>query len=87
MANSRTILVAMAAVCLLSSCSWWRRHGDKCREPVVPANTQNLPPLKAPPGLSAPDTRNGIKVPELPGEAKPHGKSDPCLSKPPTYGS
>jgi hypothetical protein len=43
--------------------------------------------MKAPPGLSAPDTRNGVKIPELPGEAKPHGKSDPCLSKPPSYGS
>jgi hypothetical protein len=87
MQMGRLLWVAMAGTCLLSSCSWIRHSGTKCREPLVPANSQNLPPLKASSGLNAPDTRNAIKVPALTEPEKPRSKSDPCLSQPPAYGS
>jgi uncharacterized lipoprotein len=87
MRMGRVLWVAVAGACLLSSCSWMRRGNDSCREPPVPANTENRPPLKAPAGLVAPDTRNAVKVPALTEPERPRSKSHPCLSLPPSYGS
>jgi len=82
-------LVALALVLLLQgSCSMMRRMtgAGKCREPEVPA-AANRAPLKVPAGLDAPDTRNAVRVPELGAAEAPRGKTDPCLSQPPSYGS
>jgi uncharacterized lipoprotein len=87
MRMARLLCVVVAGACLVSSCSWTRRFSGRCREPAVPASTQNLPPLRASAGLDAPDTRNAVKVPPLGETAKPRTKSDPCLSQPPSYGS
>ena len=83
----KTAIVLLLASSLMSSCSWISRHGDKCREPVVPADVQNNAPLKAAAELDAPDTRNAIKVPELTEPEKPRDASVKCLSLPPSYGS
>jgi uncharacterized lipoprotein len=82
------VLALAAALLLIASCSMVRKvtGSGKCREPVVPAAVEN-PPLRAPNGLDAPDTRNAIKVPVLAEPEKPRGKTDPCLSQPPSYGS
>jgi hypothetical protein len=84
---SRLLLIAVLVSSTQSSCAWIGRHGDKCREPSVPANVQNHAPLKAAAGLDAPDTRNAIKVPELTEPEKPGAASGKCLSLPPSYGS
>jgi hypothetical protein len=75
-------------VLLTGSCSMVRKMtgSGKCREPLVPA-AREMPPLRAPAGLDAPDTRNAVKVPPLAEPEKPRGKDDPCLSQPPAYGS
>jgi uncharacterized lipoprotein len=81
---SRTGLIACAL--LLGSCSLFHRgskHG--CREPDVARSAVNLPPLKVPAGLDAPDTRNAIQVPPLATPAQPRSANDPCLSAPPTF--
>ncbi len=81
-------LALVAVLALQGSCSIVRRFTGtgKCREPVVPAAVEN-PALKVPVGLNAPDTRNAVKVPALTEPEKPRGKTDPCLSQPPSYGS
>jgi hypothetical protein len=58
-----------------------------CREPTVTGDVRNLPPLRVPPGLDAPDTRNAIKVPPLPETARARLPEDPCLSDPPSFGN
>ncbi len=84
-------LVATSTVLLtvvtLSSCSWFGRGGSSCREPELPAGVANHPPLRAAPGLDAPDTRNAVRVPELNEPERPRTGSDPCLSRPPSYGT
>ncbi len=75
------------AITLLSSCSWFQRASASCREPIIPADPQDAAPLKVAPGQDLPDTRNAVKVPALNEPEKPRGKTDPCLSRPPSYGS
>ncbi len=51
------------------------------------AGAQELPPLKAPPGLEAPNTRNSLKVPPLNTPERIRGKDEPCLDIPPPFAS
>ena len=46
-----------------------------------------LPPLQAPAGLEAPDTRNALKVPPLNTPERVRGKDEPCLDIPPPFAS
>jgi uncharacterized lipoprotein len=46
---------------------------------------QEVPPLKAPPGLEAPNTRNALKVPPLNTPERVRGRDEPCLDAPPPY--
>jgi uncharacterized lipoprotein len=84
----RTLALAAAALLLaaLGGCSWMH-HGKRagCREPAIGAEARNLPPLKMPPGLDAPDTRNAIKVPPLDEPERPRASNEPCLSQPPSF--
>jgi uncharacterized lipoprotein len=49
------------------------------------AGAQELPPLKAPPGLDPPDTRNALKVPPIQAPERVRGKNEPCLDTPPPF--
>jgi uncharacterized lipoprotein len=46
---------------------------------------QEVPPLKAPPGLEDPNTRNALKVPDLNVPERIRGKNEPCLDAPPPF--
>ena len=81
-------VVCACASLALSGCSLVRhRAGTGCREAPFNANTANRPPLVVPPGLSAPDTKSGIKIPELNAPERLRGKTEPCLAEPPSYGN
>ena len=49
------------------------------------SGAQEMPPLQAPPGLEAPDTRNALKVPPLNSPERIRGKDEPCLDTPPPF--
>jgi uncharacterized lipoprotein len=49
------------------------------------AGAQEMPPLHAPPGLEAPNTRNALKVPPLNTPERVRGKDEPCLDIPPPF--
>jgi len=51
------------------------------------AGSEEVPPLQAPPGLDAPDTRNALKVPPLNTPERVRGKNEPCLDSPPPFAS
>ncbi len=51
------------------------------------AGAKELPPLQAPPGLDAPDTRNALKVPPLTTPERVRGKDEACLDIPPPFAS
>ena len=90
--SGRTVRSAWLAGCALllctqTSCSWMHHGQARCREPAIGGNSKDLPPLKVPAGLDAPDTRNAIKVPPLNEPEVPRVPSDPCLSQPPSFKS
>ena len=72
------LCVAMTAGCKsrMASCS----QDDKDY-----AGAQEMPPLQAPPGLDAPNTRNALKVPPLNSPERKRSKNEPCLDIPPPF--
>jgi uncharacterized lipoprotein len=64
-----------------------------CKSPLVGCHQSNkdyagapeVPPLQAPPGLEAPNTRNALKVPPLNTPERVRGPNEPCLDTPPPY--
>ena len=70
---------------MLSSCAHHRGNDVACRRPEFSLAAPNLPPLRAPSGLQAPNTSGGIHVPALNQPAPVRAGSAPCLDWPPTY--
>jgi hypothetical protein len=86
------LLICAVSLPLLSGCALYNRvfhHGGNdaatCHERPFAANTESRPTLTVPEGLSAPDTRNAVKIPTLNAAARPQSKSEPCLALPPKF--
>jgi uncharacterized lipoprotein len=78
------ILVAcVLPLVLLVGC---KSHGQTCKQDNKDyVGAQELPPLKAPPNLDPPNTRNALKVPPLDTPERVRGKDEPCLDIPPPF--
>ncbi len=77
-----TILVPIIlALAGLSGCRSWRE--DSCNGPKPYQSAGSVPPLAAPAGVTAPNTRNALKIPE-PSGAAPAAKNR-CLEQPPRF--
>ena len=63
-----------------------KANKPKCPEPPITNDVQNMPPLRVPTGLDAPDTRNAIKIPPLTEPQVARSPDAPCLSAPPSFG-
>jgi hypothetical protein len=76
---------------LLCGCTLWNRvfhrgrNPESCTEKPFKGNTDSLPPLKVPEGLSAADTRNAVKIADLGPQAREVPKLQPCLALPPSF--
>jgi len=86
------LLICAVTLPLVSGCALYNRvfhRGAKesasCHERPFRGNTDTHPPLKVPEGLSAPDTRNAVKVPELNGSGHERSSNEPCLALPPKF--
>ena len=76
----------------IASClaSYWltgcKSRGTTCKQDNKDyVGAKEMPPLKAPPGLEPPDTRNALKVPPLDTPERPRGKDEACLDIPPPF--
>ncbi|MGH8232209.1 MAG: hypothetical protein ACRESY_10335 [Steroidobacteraceae bacterium] len=85
-------MLCVAMLPLLCGCTLWNRvlhrggrNPESCTEKPFKGNTDSLPPLKVPQGLSAPDTRNAVKIPDLGPQAREVPKLQPCLALPPSF--
>ena len=78
-----------AGVFALSGCYFSHRHSGvnhTCNTPQHYSTAQSIAPLKTPVGLSAPDTKNALRIPELKGPTPPpRSRTDPCLDTPPPF--
>jgi hypothetical protein len=81
-------LFAALALLALGGC-FFHRHGrqnNTCNDPQPYANARSIAPLKTPVGLSAPDTRAALRIPDLnEPPPPPRTRSDPCLDTPPSF--
>jgi uncharacterized lipoprotein len=79
-----TLLIAcFAALVLLPGC---KSRGTTCKQDNKDyVGAPEMPPLKAPPGLDPPDTRNALKIPPLDAPERPRGKNEACLDVPPPF--
>jgi len=80
-----SFLLAILAVAAVSGC---KSRMESCNQSNKDyAGAKELPPLKAPPGLDTPNTRNALKVPPLTTPERVRGKNEPCLDIPPPFTS
>ncbi|HUQ12112.1 MAG TPA: hypothetical protein VM146_17510 [Steroidobacteraceae bacterium] len=94
------LLAGLATVCV-SGCNGMRKLGNgalpgqpfgKTEKIVCKQSNKDyigakeMPPLKAPDGLENPDTRNGLKIPQLDTPERVRGRDESCLDAPPPFG-
>jgi hypothetical protein len=86
------LLICAAWLPLLAGCTLYDRmfhrtpkNAASCHEKPFAGNAESRPALKVPEGLSAPDTRNAVKIPELATAARERPKTEPCLALPPPF--
>lgn len=83
MRNVAILLASLLSVSVLSGCG---KRAVTCKQDNKDyVGAQEVPPLKAPPGLEAPNTRNALKVPPLNTPERVRGRDEPCLDVPPPY--
>lgn len=77
------IVLGLSAVALLTGC----RSTPACSRPTqyTEAQAREMPPLRIPAGLEAPDTRGALRIPELTEPEAPLPPGVRCLEEPPRY--
>lgn len=79
------IIIFSSLLCVAAVCGCKSRL-TSCKDTNKDyAGAQEVPPLQAPPGLEAPNTRNVLKVPPLNTPERQRGKDEPCLDAPPPF--
>ena len=78
-----TLLACILSVTMISGC---KSRMVSCKQDDKDyAEARELPPLTAPPGLDAPNTRNSLKVPPLATPERVRGRDEGCLDTPPPF--
>jgi len=78
-----TVLACILSVTLISGC---KSRMVSCKQDNKDyAGAREMPPLTAPPGLDAPNTRNALKVPPLSTPERIRGRDEACLDTPPPF--
>jgi hypothetical protein len=80
--------LAVLGLLALNGCFLFHHHGNNntCNDPQPYANARSIAPLKTPVGLTAPDTRSALRIPDLnEPPPPPRTRADPCLDTPPSF--
>ena len=67
----------------LSGCGLFKPTYENCAETPRYAGARELPPLRVPEGVDAPDTRNAQKIPDVASAERP--SDGRCVDAPPPY--
>jgi uncharacterized lipoprotein len=76
-------IVLLFSVLALSGCGLFKPTYESCDEAPAYAGARELPPLRVPPGVDAPDTRNALRIPDVAAPERP--LSGRCIDAPPSY--
>jgi pilus assembly protein FimV len=83
--RARALLpVVVVVATTLGGCSWGRSAPD-CRSVEEYQDSQDLPPVRVPEGLSKPEEPNRLKIPAGPAPQQPLAANAACLPRPPDY--
>jgi uncharacterized lipoprotein len=78
-----SVIASVLVLVLLPGC---KHRGATCKQDNKDyVGAREMPPLKAPPELEPPDTRNALKIPPLNTPERIRGKTEPCLDIPPPF--
>lgn len=77
------IAILLPALLALTGCGLFAPTYQRCDETPAYAAAREIPPLRVPEGLEAPNTRNALGIPEVNVPEKPlDGR---CIDVPPSY--
>jgi uncharacterized lipoprotein len=74
-----------AAVLLMSGCHLFSKLTPDCHTPQEYQRAGQVAPLKVPPGLDSPNTKDALVIPTVELAPPPPGPKDACLDQPPRY--
>ena len=76
-------IVLLFGLLALSGCGLFKPPFESCEETPAFAGARELPPLRVPEGVDAPDTRNALRIPDVAAPERPlDGR---CIDAPPPY--
>jgi uncharacterized lipoprotein len=78
-------LIVIAACVLAGGCGLLPDARSGCDNPQPYEAAEEAAPLKVPAGTDAPDTRNALRIPQLPAPKQPR-EPGRCLDYPPAHG-
>ncbi len=84
MSLDRVLMIVIAAA-LMSGCHLFSKLTPDCHTPQEYQRAGQVPPLKVPPGLDAPNTKDALVIPTVDLAPPPPGPKDVCLDVPPRY--
>jgi len=76
-------IVLLIGLLALSGCGLFKPTYESCEETPAYAGARDLPALRVPEGVDAPDTRNALKIPDVTTPERPLGGR--CIDAPPPY--
>ena len=85
-ANLPRTCMAISVAAFSAGCGLLPDAYSRCNKPQPYQAATVVPPLRVLPGLDAPDTRNALRIPDVPAPQRPP-ESGRCLDQPPVYAS
>ena len=79
------VLIFIAAAALMSGCHLFSKLTPDCHTPQEYQRAGQVAPLKVPPGLDSPNTKDALVIPTVDLAPPPPGPKDACLDLPPRY--
>ena len=77
------VLILIAAATLASGCHLFGKLTPDCHTPQEYQRAGQVAPLKVPPGLDSPNTKDALVIPTVELAPPPPGPKDACLDVPP----
>jgi uncharacterized lipoprotein len=79
------VLILIASAALMSGCHLFSKLTPDCHTPQEYQRAGQVPPLKVPPGLDSPNTKDALVIPTVDLALPSPGPKDACLDVPPRY--
>jgi uncharacterized lipoprotein len=79
------VLIFIVSAAFMSGCHLFSKLTPDCHSPQEYQRAGQVAPLKVPPGLDSPNTKDALVIPTVELAPPPPGPKDACLDLPPRY--